>query len=58
MRFTMMSHDEAVRRVLGYERREALQIIDTELKQWGYSVTRLPKYLTLEEALKIVGVTS
>ena len=34
---------------------DAIQIIDTELKSWGYSVTRLPKHFTLETCLRIVG---
>ena len=55
MRFTMLDHDEAVRRVIDYKHREALRIIDAELKRWGYSMTRLPPYLTREQALKIVG---
>ena len=55
MRFTMLDHDEAVRRVIDFEHREALRIIDAEFQSWGYSLTRLPKYLTLEQALKIVG---
>jgi hypothetical protein len=40
-----MSHDDA------------LQLISRELLCWGYSMTRLPKYLTLEQALRIVGAT-
>ena len=36
-------------------RTEALQLISTELQSWGYSMTRLPNYLTIEQALKIVG---
>ena len=36
-------------------RDDALQIIDAELKRWGYSLTRLPRYLTLEQALRLVG---
>ena len=39
-------------------RAQALQIISSELQSWGYSMTRLPRYLTLEQALRIVGVTS
>ena len=35
---------------------DALQIIDIELKRWGYSMTRLPKHFTLETCLRIVGV--
>ncbi len=38
-------------------RKEALEFIGRELQSWGYSMTRLPRYLTLEQALKIVGAT-
>ncbi len=34
---------------------DALQIIDTELERWGYSVKQLPRYFTLETCLRIVG---
>ena len=34
---------------------EALQLISRELELWEYSMTQLPKYLTLEKLLKIVG---
>ena len=34
---------------------EALQLISRELQSWGYSMTRLPRYLTVEKLLKIVG---
>ncbi len=34
---------------------DAIQIIDTELKSWGYSVKHMPRYLTLEQMLRIVG---
>ena len=33
----------------------ALQLISRELQCWGYSMTRLPKYLTVDQLLKIVG---
>ncbi len=36
-------------------RNDALQIIDAELKHWGYSMTRLPRHFTLEQFLRIVG---
>ena len=36
-------------------RTEALRIIDAELKEWGYSMTRLPKHFTIETCLRIVG---
>ena len=36
-------------------RTQALQLISRELQCWGYSMTRLPKYLTVEKLLKIVG---
>ncbi len=34
---------------------EALRIIDAELKLWEYSMTRLPRYFTIETCLRIVG---
>ncbi len=34
---------------------EALQIISRELQSWGYSVKHMPRYLTLEQMLRIVG---
>ena len=34
---------------------EALQLISRELEWWGYSMDQLPKYLTVEKLLKIVG---
>ena len=37
---------------------DALRIIDAELRLWGKSLDELPPYLTREQALKIVGVTS
>ena len=36
-------------------RTEALRIIDAELKEWEYSMTRLPKHFTIETCLRIVG---
>ena len=53
----MASHDEAVRRVLDFEHRETLRLIEAELRLWGYSMTRLPKHFTIEMCLRIVGAT-
>ena len=36
-------------------RTEALRIIDAELKEWEYSMTRLPRHFTVDQLLKIVG---
>ena len=38
-------------------RDDALRVITTELQRWGYSMTDMPKYITLEQALRIVGAT-
>ncbi|KKL27155.1 hypothetical protein LCGC14_2388040 [marine sediment metagenome] len=36
-------------------RTDALRIIDAELRLWGKSLDELPRSLTLEQALRIVG---
>lgn len=36
-------------------RDDALRIVDAELRLWGKSLDRLPRYLTLEQLLRMVG---